>query len=49
MVKGPGMFGERPEACGGSNIDDPPVEPQEMGHVGQEMGNVRSWGSSKKV
>lgn len=23
MVKGPGMFGERPEACGGSNIDDP--------------------------
>lgn len=23
MVKGPGMFGEWPEACGGSNIDDP--------------------------
>lgn len=23
IVKGPGMFGEQPEACGGSNIDDP--------------------------
>lgn len=23
MVKGPGMFDEWPEACGGSNIDDP--------------------------